>query len=68
MPPEGTTFLDRFDPACYYLFGADELNEALAEWDILEEVFHDFEAPQSTLSSASQQSSLVAKSSFLISR
>lgn len=46
---EGTTFLDMFDPACYYLFGAEELREALSEWDILEEAFHDFEAPQSTL-------------------
>ena len=46
---EGTTFLDMFDPACYYLFGADELKEALAEWNILEDAFHDFEAPQSTL-------------------
>jgi len=46
---EGTTFLDMFDPACYCLFRTHELKEALAEWDILAEAFHDFEAPQSTL-------------------
>jgi tellurite methyltransferase len=46
---EGTTFLSMFDPASYYLFGADELSALFAGWDILAESFNDFEAPQSTV-------------------
>lgn len=46
---EGTTFLDMFDPACYYLFGRNELKNAFDGWDILVESFDDFEAPCCTV-------------------
>jgi tellurite methyltransferase len=46
---EGTTFLDMFDPASYYLFGADELKASMAEWEIILASFHEFEAPRATV-------------------
>lgn len=46
---EGTTFLEMFDPACYCLFGPEELRSHFAGWDILSESFQDFEAPGQTI-------------------
>lgn len=42
---EGTTFLDMFDPANYYLFRREELREAFAGWEIVSETFENFPAP-----------------------
>ena len=46
---EGTTFLDMFDPACYCLFGRNELKNAFDGWEVLVESFDDFEAPRGTV-------------------
>lgn len=42
---EGTTFLDMFDPADYYLFRRNELREAFAGWEIIGETVETFPAP-----------------------
>ena len=46
---EGTTFMDMFEPDCYCLFGATELQQAFAGWDILLQSCDDFDAPEHTI-------------------
>jgi tellurite methyltransferase len=46
---EGTTFMDMFDPAGYYLFAPDELKAALGSWEVLEDSTEDFAAPGDTI-------------------
>lgn len=46
---EGTTFMDMFDPAAYYLFGENELQEALADWVTEYLKFELFAAPKDTI-------------------
>lgn len=46
---EGTTFMDMFDPAGYYLFGENELPEAFADWMTEYLKFESFPAPKDTL-------------------
>lgn len=46
---EGTTFLGMFDPDNYYLFGADELDNRFAGWNILVSRQETFRAPGDTL-------------------
>ncbi|MDD5240812.1 MAG: methyltransferase domain-containing protein [Sulfuricella sp.] len=45
---EGTTFMGMFEPGHYYLFGHDELEQRFAGWQILEQVFQTFPAPENT--------------------
>lgn len=45
---EGTTFMGMFEPNHYYLFGHDELEQRFAGWQILEQVFQAFPAPENT--------------------
>ena len=45
---EGTTYLEMFGAAPYYLFGARELEEAFAGWQILQWRLDRFEAPGGT--------------------
>ncbi len=46
---EGTTYLDMFETAHYYLFGQAELQERFAGWEILESSYDTFEAPGRTV-------------------
>lgn len=46
---EGTTYLDMFDPVAHCLFKRGELREAFAGWEILNESFDDFPAPENTV-------------------
>lgn len=46
---EGTTFMDMFDPAGYYLFGENELPEAFASWTTEHARFESFPAPKDTV-------------------
>ena len=46
---EGTTYLDMFDPAHYYLFGHSELQDQFTGWDLLESRYDSFEAPGPSL-------------------
>ena len=46
---EGTTFMDMFDPAGYYLFQGNELQEAFAGWAIDYLKLESFPAPADTL-------------------
>lgn len=45
---EGTTYLDMFKPAQYYLFGQAELHERFSGWKILESRYETFDAPGAT--------------------
>lgn len=45
----GTTFMDMFDPNCYYLFGESELPEAFADWTTEYSAFEAFPAPHDTI-------------------
>jgi tellurite methyltransferase len=42
---EGTTYLDMFEPGCYYLFGQNELCNEFTGWELVESKFDSFEAP-----------------------
>jgi tellurite methyltransferase len=42
---EGTTYLDMFEPGCYYLFGQNELRDEFAGWELVESRYDSFEAP-----------------------
>jgi tellurite methyltransferase len=46
---EGTTYMEMFDPAHYYLFGHAELQESFAGWEILDSRYDKFEAPGETV-------------------
>jgi tellurite methyltransferase len=46
---EGTTFMDMFDPAGYYLFGENELPEAFADWETAYSRLESFAAPKETV-------------------
>lgn len=46
---EGTTFMDMFDPAGYWLFGEDELPEAFAGWAMEYSRIESFPAPKDTV-------------------
>lgn len=46
---EGTTYLDMFDPAEYYLFGRTELRDAFGGWSLVAESFDDRPAPADTV-------------------
>lgn len=46
---EGTTYLDMFEPAHYYLFKRNELRERFADWEILQSIYDTFEAPGGTI-------------------
>ncbi len=46
---EGTTFLDMFHPASYYLFGANELEASMTDWEIITASLHNFVAPHATV-------------------
>jgi tellurite methyltransferase len=46
---EGTTFMDMFDPAGYYLFREKELPEAFADWVTEYSRFESFAAPKDTV-------------------
>lgn len=46
---EGTTFMDMFDPAGYYLFRENELQEAFADWVTEYSKFELFAAPKDTI-------------------
>lgn len=48
---EGTTYTAMFDPASHCLFRPDEVREAFAAWDIVNESFADFPAPGNTVKS-----------------
>lgn len=45
---EGTTYLEMFEPGCYYLFGRNELAERFAMWTVVEVAFESFDAPGGT--------------------
>ncbi len=45
---EGTTYMDMFDPDSYCLFGAGELDERFAGWEILLSQRDSFDAPGNT--------------------
>lgn len=45
---EGTTYLGMFKPGEYYLFGPDELQQACAGWDLIEQRRDSFAAPEAT--------------------
>ncbi len=45
---EGTTYLGMFKPGEYYLFGAGELEQAFAGWNLLVARHDSFPAPEST--------------------
>jgi len=45
---EGTTYLGMFNPDAYYLFGANELEEAFAGWTSLAARRDSFPAPEGT--------------------
>jgi tellurite methyltransferase len=46
---EGTTFLRMFDPEGFCLFGRSELRNLFDAWEILDERFEDYPAPENTL-------------------
>jgi tellurite methyltransferase len=46
---DGTSYLDMFEPAHYYLFGQDELHERFTGWKILESRYDTFDAPRKTV-------------------
>jgi tellurite methyltransferase len=46
---EGTTYMDMFEESHFYLFGATELQDAFREWEILESITDEFEAPGETV-------------------
>ncbi|MGA8005605.1 MAG: hypothetical protein WCA17_05865, partial [Burkholderiales bacterium] len=46
---EGTTYTEMFDPEAHCLFASDELDEALAGWEVLLSRHEDFPAPGETL-------------------
>lgn len=46
---EGTTFMDMFDPAGYYLFSENELQEAFADWATEYSKVELFAAPKDTI-------------------
>jgi len=46
---EGTTYMDMFDPAQYYLFSRDELQNSFVGWELLESKRDQFEAPRGTV-------------------
>lgn len=45
---EGTTYMGMFDPANYYLFGKDELEERFRGWAVLWPRYDSFDAPGNT--------------------
>jgi tellurite methyltransferase len=45
---EGTTYLGMFTPNEYYLFGADELEQAFSGWTLLVARRDSFPAPEDT--------------------
>ncbi len=45
---EGTTYIDMFDAANYYLFSRNELEEEFASWRILSSRYQTFSAPEGT--------------------
>jgi tellurite methyltransferase len=45
---EGTTFMGMFEPGHYTLFGHDELEQHFAGWQVLEQAFQTFPAPENT--------------------
>ncbi|MBE0622400.1 MAG: class I SAM-dependent methyltransferase [Burkholderiales bacterium] len=45
---EGTTYLEMFKPGEYYLFGANELEQAFAGWTLLAARRESFPAPEDT--------------------
>jgi len=45
---EGTTHMGMFEPANYYLFGRDELEERFEGWEIELSVHQGFDAPEGT--------------------
>jgi len=48
---EGTTYLEMFGTDPYYLFGHSELQDRFAGWDLIESMYHNFEAPGATTKS-----------------
>lgn len=46
---EGTTFLDMFEPEGHCLFGREELAQAFAGWEILDQAWESFPAPGDTV-------------------
>jgi tellurite methyltransferase len=46
---EGTTFMDMFDPAGYYLLRENELPEVFADWVTECSKFESFPAPKDTV-------------------
>jgi len=46
---EGTTFMEMFDPGGYTLFRRMEVQDAFANWEILESRFDRFDAPGKTV-------------------
>lgn len=46
---EGTTYLEMFDAKEYYLFGNRELQQQFDGWDIKQEKYDSFEAPNNTI-------------------
>lgn len=45
---EGTTYMGMFEPGHYTLFGRDELEQRFAGWQVLEQIFQAFPAPENT--------------------
>lgn len=45
---EGTTYMGMFEPGHYTLFGRNELEQRFAGWQVLEQVFQTFPAPENT--------------------
>ena len=51
-----TTFLGMFQPGHYYLFGRDEMAQRFAGWQVLEQVYQTFPAPENTREGVSDDS------------
>ncbi|MCE5181534.1 MAG: class I SAM-dependent methyltransferase [Betaproteobacteria bacterium] len=45
---EGTTYMGMFEPGHYTLFGRNELEQRFAGWQVLEQIFQTFPAPENT--------------------